>query len=203
MIPLSNCRVTRPLLRILAGRNGKRRSSEDRIRYSTRTLSVSCYAVWTGLCTGHVRETNGEGSDRPTMVYLDDVIVVVKSLEEMVTYVRQIFDRLKAAGLKLKPKKCSLFSKQVTFLGHVISSDGVAKDPSKIQNVKDWPVPTNVSELRSFLGLFGYYRRYLKNFSAIAKCLHKLTKKGRKYLWDDNCQNVFENLKERLISAPI
>ena len=109
----------------------------------------------------------------------------------MVTYVRQVFDRLKAAGLKLKPKKCSLFSKQVTFLGHVISSDGVATDPSKIQNVKDWPVPTNVSELRSFWGLFGYYRRYIKNFSATAKCLHKLTTKGRKYLWDDNCQNVF------------
>ena len=91
----------------------------------------------------------------------------------------------------------------MTFLGHVISSDGVATNPSKIQNVTDWPVPTNVSELRSFLGLCGYYRRYIKNFSAIAKCLHKLTEKGRKYLWDDNCQNAFENLKERLSSAPI
>ena len=69
--------------------------------------------------------------------------------------------------------------------------------------MKDWPVPTNVSELRSFLGLCGYYRRYIKNFSAVAKCLHKLTEKGRKYLWDDNCQNAFQNLKERLISAPI
>ena len=71
----------------------------------------------------------------------------------MVTYLRQVFDRLKAAGVNLKPQKCSLFSKQVTFLGHLISSDGVATDPSKIQNVKDWLVPTNVSELRSFLGL--------------------------------------------------
>jgi hypothetical protein len=69
--------------------------------------------------------------------------------------------------------------------------------------VKDWPVPTNVSELRSFLGLCGYYRRYIKNFSAIANCLHKLTEKGRKYLWDYNCQNAFQNLKDRLISAPI
>jgi hypothetical protein len=91
----------------------------------------------------------------------------------------------------------------VTFLGHVISSDGVATDPSKIQNVKDWPVPTNVSELRSFLGLCGYYRSYITNFSAIAKCLHRLIEKGRKYPWDDNCQNVFENIKERLISASI
>jgi hypothetical protein len=112
------------------------------------------------------------------LVYLDDVIVVGKSFEEMVTNLRQVFDRLKAAGLKLKSKKCSLFAKQVTFLGHVISSNGVATDPSKIQNVKDWPVPTNVSELCSFLGLCGYYRRYIKNFSAIAKCLHKLTEKG-------------------------
>ena len=108
----------------------------------------------------------------------------------MVTNLRQVFDRLKAAGLKLKPNKCSLFSNQVTFLGHVISSNGVATDPCKMQNVKDWPVAANVSEQHSFLGLCGYYRRYIKNFSAIAKCLHKLIEKGRKYLWDDNCQDI-------------
>ena len=137
------------------------------------------------------------------LVYLDDIIVSGKSFEEMLENLQKVFDRLREAGLKLKPKKCFLFAKEVSFLGHVISEDGIATDPAKIENVKNWPVPTNVTELRSFLGLCSYYRRYILNFSAVAKCLHKLTEKGANFIWTSECQDAFTQLKEKLTTAPV
>lgn len=137
------------------------------------------------------------------LVYLDDIIVVARSFEEMVERLRIVFSRLQNAGLKLKPKKCTMFAKEVHYLGHVVSEHGVATDPDKIKSVQDWPVPKDQSELRSFLGLCGYYRRYIERFAATAKCLHTLTEKGRKYLWTDECQQAFETLKIKLTNAPI
>jgi hypothetical protein len=111
--------------------------------------------------------------------------------------------RIQNAGLKLKAKKCCLCSKEVQFLGHVISETGVATGPSKIEVIANWPTPTSVTELRSFLGLCGYYRRYIKDFSAKAKCLHRLTEKGRAFVWTRECQDAFEFLKQRLTNVPI
>lgn len=128
------------------------------------------------------------------LLYLDDIIVMGKTFEEMYF---KVFQKLKGAGLKLKPKKCTLFAKEFTFLGHVISEAGVATDPDKVKCIKEWPVPSNVSDLRSFLGLCGYYRRYIKNFADVAKCLHQLTEKGKKYLWTDESQEAFGKLKEK------
>lgn len=102
------------------------------------------------------------------LVYLDDVIVAGKAFEDMIKNLQVVFDRLKMAGLKLKPKKCTLFAKSVRFLGHVISEEGVDSDNDKVKVVEEWPIPANVSELRSFLGLCGCYGRYIRNFSAIA-----------------------------------
>ena len=87
------------------------------------------------------------------------------------------------------------------FLGH--NETGIATDPSKIEVIKKWPVPANVMEVRSFLGLCGYYRRYIRNFSAKAKCLHRLTEKSRQFVWNPECQESFEFLKKSPISAPI
>lgn len=129
------------------------------------------------------------------MVYLDDIIVFSKSFKEQLDNLRQVFQRLRVSKLKLSPKKCVLFQKQVSFLGHIISSKGISTDPDK--NF----VPKNVKELRSFLGLCSYYRRFVKGFSNIAKCLHKLTEKGSKFRWNDDHQEAFERLKSFLITS--
>ncbi|KAK3726580.1 hypothetical protein QZH41_011040 [Actinostola sp. cb2023] len=94
---------------------------------------------------------------------------------------------MREAGLKLSPKKCNLFQQSVTFLGHVVSADGISTDPEKARAVKDWPVPSTVSELRSFLGLCSYYRRFVKGFVETAWSLHRLTEKGREFVWTEEC----------------
>ena len=137
------------------------------------------------------------------LVYLDDVIVAGKTFSDMLVNLDRVFERLGSAGLKLKAKKCSLCAKEVLFLGHVISEKGIATDPSKIDVVKNWPIPSNVTEIRSFLGLCSYYRRYIQNFASIARCLHVLTEKGKPYIWSVKCQESFDILKNHLIKAPI
>ena len=122
------------------------------------------------------------------MIYLDDEIVYDKSFEERIHRLSKVFCRLQDAELKLKPQKCVLFQKQVTYLGHIVSERGVAPDPAKIESMKGWPTPTNVTEVRSFLRHAAYYRRFIKDFSRIASLLHRLTENGRVFSWDETCQ---------------
>ena len=121
----------------------------------------------------------------------------------MVEYLCKVFDRLANAGLKLKTKKCSLFCKSVEYLGHIISEKGFTTDPRKIGAIRDMSVPANVSELRSFLGICSYYRKFVKDFASIAKPLHKQTEKSKSFVWSEDCQSAFEKLKATLTSAPI
>ena len=114
-----------------------------------------------------------------------------------------MIDRIGAAGLKLSPKKCHLFQSEVVFLGHVVNKDGISTDPAKIQTVKDWPQPKLVREVRSFLGLCSYYRKFVQGFATIAKPLHELTQKDKAFFWSETCQKAFESLKTALISSPI
>jgi transposase InsO family protein len=137
------------------------------------------------------------------LVYLDDIIVFGTSFEQTLERLTHVFDRIQQAGLKLKPSKCTLFAEEVNFLGHVISRDGVHTQSSKIQAVKEWPVPRSVKEVRSFLGLAGYYRRFIKNYAKIARPLHKLTSPQVKFIWNEDCQHSFEALKEALTTAPV
>lgn len=137
------------------------------------------------------------------LVYLDDIIIMGKTFDEMMVNLGRVFDRLLSAGLRLKAKKCHLFQRSVKFLGHVISEEGITTDPEKIESVRNWPVPSNTSEIRSFLGLCGYYRKFIKDFSKIAKCLHKLTEKGRPFVWDNDCQVAFDLLKHKLTTSPV
>ncbi|XP_076039342.1 uncharacterized protein LOC143024425 [Oratosquilla oratoria] len=110
---------------------------------------------------------------------------------------------MRKAGLKLNAKKCTLFKSEVPFLGHVVGREGVRTDSLKVTAVEGWPVPQNVSELRSFLGLCTYYRRFVAGFATIAAPLHHLTRKGAVFEWSEECQQAFVALKRALVEAPV
>ena len=137
------------------------------------------------------------------LVYLDDVIVVGKTFEDHLQNLRNVFGRLRAAGLKLQPKKCHFCSQEVEFLGHVVSPQGVSVDPKKVDKVANWPVPTSKREVQQFLGLANYYRRFVENFARIAKPLHRLTEKTAQIDWSMECQAAFEKLRQKLVTSPI
>ena len=137
------------------------------------------------------------------LVYLDDIIVFGQTFEQEIQRLREVFQRMRDANLKLSPKKCTLFKKEVAFLGHVVSSEGVSTDPSKIAAVENWPRPTTVREVRSFAGLCSYYRRFVREFARIARPLHKLTEKGTRFEWTSECETAFNTLKMALTSSPI
>lgn len=111
--------------------------------------------------------------------------------------------QLKAANLKVKPSKCDLFCSRVKYSGHVISAMGIMADPVKVEPVREWLTPKIQTEVRSFLGLASYYRWFVSGFVDIARPLHQLTEKGRRFRWDKECQVTFNHLKARLISAPV
>jgi len=113
-----------------------------------------------------------------------------------------ILIKLKEAGLKLKPVKCSFLQTQVKFLGHVVSADRVAPDPLKVQAVATFLRPQNLEELQRFLGMASYFRKFVRNFASIACPLHRLTEKSVKFQWTSECQQAFTTLKQRLTEAP-
>ncbi|GBM15589.1 Transposon Ty3-I Gag-Pol polyprotein [Araneus ventricosus] len=137
------------------------------------------------------------------LVYLDDIIIVGRTFQEHLNNIRKVFQRLQKATLKLSPKKCRFFRKEVSYLGHIISVDGVKTDPEKTKAVVDWPRPETVHDLRSFLGLCTYYRRFVRNFSAIARPLHKLTEARSNFNWTEECEKSFNSLKQALITSPV
>lgn len=137
------------------------------------------------------------------LIYLDDVIVFGSTVEEVVERLEAVFTRLREAKLKLKPKKCHLFRREVLYLGHVVSKEGVSTDPSKTEAVRNWPTPTSVTEVRSFLGLASYYRRFIHKFSDVAKPMTTLTKKETPFVWTEQCQTALQALKSKLTTAPI
>ena len=137
------------------------------------------------------------------LIYLDDIIVYGKTFEVHLKHLEEVLQRLKDANLKLNSKKCVFFQKEVSFLGHLISEDGVKTSPEKVKSIQEWPTPTNISELRSFIGLCSYLRRFIPEFSKICKPLHTLTEKGRKFEWTEKCEAAFKALKQALISAPV
>ena len=162
-----------------------------------------------GLCNApatfqRLMETVFRGLARDKcFVYLDDVLVVGQTFEEHLSNLREVFTRLKEAGLKLKPSKCHLAKSQVTYLGYVVSRQGITADRSKVTAVQDFPTPNSVKELRSFLGLASYYRRFIPGFSKVASPLFSLTHKGADFVWNSECGNVFNRLKSLLTSAPL
>ncbi|WVZ76335.1 hypothetical protein U9M48_024318 [Paspalum notatum var. saurae] len=143
------------------------------------------------------------GLDKFVVVFIDDILVYSKNEEEHEEHLRTVLTRLREHQLYAKFSKCAFWLREVSFLGHILSEKGVAVDPSKVEDVLNWKQPETVTEIRSFLGLAGYYRRFIKDFSKTAKPMTSLTKKNAKYLWDTKCEEAFTSLKKSLTSAPV
>ena len=161
----------------------------------------------------------GELNLRDCLIYLDDIIIFSSTFEEHLERLQAVFSRLELHNLKLKATKCEFFKSRVVYLGHVVSEDGIQADSAKLEAVRNWPVPKNVKEVRQFLGFTGYYRRFVKGFAAIARPLNdllvghetnpktskkrKIPKKKAPFEWNEEQQQSFETLIDKLTSPPV
>ncbi|GJV16705.1 putative reverse transcriptase domain-containing protein [Tanacetum coccineum] len=141
--------------------------------------------------------------DKFVIVFIDDILVFSKSKEEHEEHLRTVLQILRQEKLYAKFSKCEFWLSKVAFLGHIVSAEGITMDPAKVEAITKWPRPTSVTEVRSFLGLAGYYRRFVEGFSRLALPLTKLMRKGEKFVWNEEREKSFEELKQRLVSAPI
>lgn len=137
------------------------------------------------------------------LVYLDDIIIFSRTIEEHAERLRNVLARLRGANLSLKLEKCFFAESQVQYLGHIISSDGVKPDPRLIEAVRTFPVPANIKELQSFLGLSNFYRRHVQDYAAITKPLTHLLKKGVTFDWTPECDRAMQRVKDILTSSPL
>ena len=167
----------------------------------------------------------GDMNLKEVVVFLDDLIVFLKTLEDHEARLNKVLNRLKEYGLKLSPEKCRFFQSSVQYLGHVVSEQGVETDPEKIAALKTWPVPQHLKELKAFLGFCGYYRKFIKGYSSIMKPLNDLTsgypplrkhpkskeRSGQYYhpkepflnRWTPACQQAFEMIISKLTTSPV
>ncbi|KAI3510702.1 hypothetical protein L1887_17835 [Cichorium endivia] len=141
--------------------------------------------------------------DKFVIVFIDDILIYSQTKEEHSQYLRIILELLRQEKLYAKFSKCEFWIREVQFLGHVVNSKGIHVDPSKIDAIKNWETPKTPTEIRQFLGLAGYYRRFIENFSKIAKPLSTLTQKDKKFVWEDQQETAFQRLKQMLCQAPI
>nr|GFA31922.1 transposon Ty3-I Gag-Pol polyprotein [Tanacetum cinerariifolium] len=141
--------------------------------------------------------------DKFIIMFIDDILIYSRSEEEHEAHLKTILDLLKKEELYAKFSKCEFWLKELQFLGHVVNKEGIHVDPSKVESIKNRKTPESPSEIRSFLGLAGYYRRFIKNFSKIAKPLTQLTQKNKAYVWGDKQEEAFCILKEKLCNAPV
>ncbi|KAL4033097.1 hypothetical protein IC575_006183 [Cucumis melo] len=141
--------------------------------------------------------------DTFVIVFIDDILIYSKTEAEHEEHLHMVLQTLRDNKLYAKFSKCEFWLKQVSFLGHVVSKAGVSVDPAKIEAVIGWTRPSTVNEVRSFLGLAGYYRRFVEDFSRIATPLTQLTRKGAPFVWSKACEDSFHNLKQKLVTAPV
>ena len=166
-----------------------------------------------------MEECLGDLHLRICFIYLDDIIIFAKSFEEHLERLQMVFEKLREAGIKLSPKKCSLFMKRVRYVGHIVSESGIEPDGEKIAKVLDWPTPTSREQVRQFLGFIGYYRKFIQDFAKIARPLSDLlpstvkktrgksksanTSSQNDFCWRDNQEQAFQFLKAQLTQPPI
>jgi hypothetical protein len=141
--------------------------------------------------------------DKFVVVFIDDILIYSKSKAEHAKHLRIVLQRLRDHKLYAKFSKCEFWLDSVKFLGHTISQDGISVDPSKVQEVMDWKPPKSVHQIRNFLGLAGYYRRFIPDFSRITKPMTELLKNGVNFVWSEECDQAFHTLRKHLTSAPV
>ena len=155
-------------------------------------------------------EVVGLGAISPTVigpdfvpVYLDDILVFSRDLDDHLEYLRLVIECLVEVGLKLKPSKFKFAQHNLEYLGHIVSREGLRTNPKLIEAVAKIPRPQSVSDVRRFLGLASYYQRFIFNFAKTARPLHRLTCKDTRFVWSAECQTAFQDLKEKLSTAPV
>jgi hypothetical protein len=141
--------------------------------------------------------------DRFVVVFIEDILIYSKSDGDHEEHLRLVLQKLQDNQLYTKFSKCEFWIDKVPFLGHIISNGRISVDPAKVKEIMAWSIPTTVTEIRSFLGLAGYYQRFIEGFSKIAKSMTLLLEKGREFKWDEKCQESFDQLKKRLMSPPV
>ena len=141
--------------------------------------------------------------DQFVVVFIDNILMNLKDLENHGTHLRVVLETLRKERLYAKLSKCEFWLNEVSFLGHIVSKEGIQVDPNKIEVVVEWTSPKNVTEVRSFLGLAGYYKIFVKRFSMTAAPMTRLLQKNVKYEWSEKCQRSFDKLKAFLTEAPV
>jgi hypothetical protein len=178
-----------------------RASDIPKIAFSTR------YRLWSHQCTCLfmylMNSVLMNELDKFIVVFIDDILICSKSKAEHAKHLRIVLQRLRDHKLYAKLCKCEFCLDSVKFLGHTIFKDGISVDPSKVQEVMDWKPPKSVHQIRSFLGLAGYYCRFIPDFSRIPKPMSVLLKKGVKFVWSEECDQAFHTLRKHLTSAPV
>lgn len=183
--------------------------SKPKTAFTTRTGHYEFQVMPFGLCNApatfqRLMELTLRGLTWETcLIYLDDVIIFSKTFEEHLYRLRQVFERIRQAGMKLKPKKCHFVQQQVEYLGHLVSKQGIATDPAKVDKVLNWPTPRSVKELKSFLGMASYYRRFVANFASLAGPLNRLTREDVSFTWTKLEDRAFQELKRQLCGTPV
>lgn len=181
----------------------------EKTAFRTRFGSFEYRVLPMGLCNAPgtfmqlMNDTFRDMLDKNVIVFLDDILVFSRTKEEHMIALREVLTRLRASKLYVKLSKCEFMRKEVEFLGHRLGASGLGVSPDKIAAVKDWPQPTSVSDIRSFLGLAGFYRRFVKDFSKIALPITELTKNDSEFVWGEKQQKAFDELKKSLCSAPV
>ncbi len=198
---------TRLVLRLLASQDGPK--DIDKTTFVSRQGLFRFTMMPFGLCNAPARfewlmELILTGLNwKIYLIYLDDVIVYGGNFYEALDRLKQVWQHIRKAHLKLKPSKCCLMHDRASFLWHYVSREGVEVDPMKTAVVQDWPTPHTVKGVRAFLGLASYYRRYIPNFAAVAAPLTGLTKKDAKMVWGDDCEQAFLALKKAPVQPPM
>ena len=135
------------------------------------------------------------------IVYMDDILIFAQTQEDLEQYTQQVLQRLREHDLYLKPKKCEFSKMKLEYLGMIVEEGKMAMDPIKLGGIRDWPIPTKVKDVRSFLGFGNFYRKFISHYSDIARPLNDLTKKDKKFEWTDECQQAFDLLKKKFTEA--